>query len=313
MRLIIRCVIAAFLVASGALVSADSSGPDSVGNSLDLDSLTNWDDVARALSALGNQYASGVLSSQECHLAAHRLGRRAFELNGLFSANVRQAHVCRSGFIHGVFEKAITRLDAPDLNLSSLCSSVSGSPAFSLNCLHGLGHGLSSRFEDVNRSLAACSTSSPFDAKVCAGGVFMDSFLGGHSQRFADASAPDPFSFCQGFAFTDECFRYSTVSLRRRNGSANVSARLCLAAPARFQEACLQGVGVFAAKWNNYDARLVLDSCGTAPACIQGAAFECGFSGEWIKGAGLCLSVERVQSVSCWTHLFSGYSYFWGG
>ncbi len=311
MRLFFLCVIVAFLVASGALVSADSSGPDPDGNSLDRYALATSDDVARALSELDNQYASGKRSSQACHLAAHRLGQRAFELSGLSLAILRQAHVCRSGFIHGVFERAMTRLDAS--NLSSLCSSVSGRPAFMLNCLHGMGHGLYSRFEDVNRSLVSCSTLGPFDAKVCAGGVFMDAFLGGHSERFADASAPNPFSFCQGFPFAEECFRYSAVSFSRRSASATVSARVCLDAPVRFQEACFQGVGVFSAKWNDFDSSPIRTSCARDPTCIEGAAFESGFSGEPIKGAFLCLSTELVESVSCWTHLASGYGYFLSG
>ncbi|GEM_PF-5296332 len=280
----------------------------------DVASIAGQDDVAHVLSDLSADYTSGRLSSQQCHLLAHQLGRRAFDVSGLSVAGLKDAHVCRSGFIHGLFEHAVLRADSS--NLSSLCLAYGpGTTARSLNCLHGLGHGLYSRFGDVEQSLAYCvkTGGGPIAAKVCAGGVFMDAFLGGHSNRPADANDSDPFVFCQRFDFAEECLRYSVLGLSRRHLSSTISVKDCDGAPPGFSVFCRQGVGVFSAKLNDYNPRSILASCSNDSTCMNAAAFESGFSGEAFKGSALCLSTGMVESIPCWTHLVGGYSYYWGG
>ena len=149
------------VIAFSVMISAHGCGLDSGCPPLNMTALNNSDDIVHALSDLGLSYDSGRISSQGCHLAAHQLGRRAFVLSNLSMAGNSNAHVCRSGFIHGLFEEAVARLN--ESRLSSVCSnSRSVSPAYSLNCFHGLGHGLYSRFDDVNRSMAYCwRASSP--------------------------------------------------------------------------------------------------------------------------------------------------------
>ncbi len=275
--------------------------------------ITGQDDVAHALSDLSGNYASGLLSSQQCHGLAHQLGRHAFDVSGVSAAGLKDAHACRSGFIHGLFERAVLRTDSS--NLSFLCVPFdSGTTARSLNCLHGLGHGMYSRFEDVRLSLAYCvKTGGPTAAKVCAGGVFMDAFLGGHTDRPADADDSDPFVFCQRFDFAEACFRYSVLGTSRRHPSSTISVKDCDDAPPGFSVFCRQGVGAFSAKWNDYSPSSIIASCSDDSTCMNAAAFESGFSGEAFKGSALCLSTGMVGLIPCWTHLVGGYSYYWGG
>src|SRR3989338_2897580 len=82
-------------------------GESSEGTSGMASFLVTPDQVATALVQLRQAYDSGKITSQDCHLEAHALGRRFFELTGLSGRRLLTAHACRSGFVHGLFEKAV--------------------------------------------------------------------------------------------------------------------------------------------------------------------------------------------------------------
>ena len=286
-------------------------GEFSKGTSDSASFLDTPDQVATALDQLRQAYDSGNISSQGCHLQAHALGRRSFELNSLSRRSLLWTHTCRSGFIHGLFEKAVA--SANRSTLTSLCpEKESVQNARSLNCLHGVGHGLYARFEDVNRSLGYCKEwTAPWVSSACATGVFMDAFLGGHANRPADQNESNPFLFCSRFDFREDCIRYAVIGLQRRQ-LAPISVSSCAAAPFVFSTACYQGVGAFSAKWNNYDLTSIVRACVGDADCLSAAAFESGFSQELIKGATLCSSLGWMMSASCWMNLFAGYSLTFG-
>src|SRR3989344_1787023 len=62
------------------------------------------DGPKKTLEKLESLYMSEVISSDECHLMAHSIGRKSFEIFGVALAAANGSHVCRSGYFHGLFE-----------------------------------------------------------------------------------------------------------------------------------------------------------------------------------------------------------------
>ena len=115
--------------------------------------LVDKEGIKATLNKIENIYEKGNLTSDECHFLLHGLGEYTstkFGIKKSMQETTNAMELCRSGFIHGLFLSA----NLEQINNTNICIKNSfSSLALRLNCLHGLGHGLTV-FYDYNLSQA---------------------------------------------------------------------------------------------------------------------------------------------------------------
>src|SRR3989344_639707 len=131
--------------------------------------------VKNTLGFISERYDKGSLTSDECHFLLHDLGAYVSEKVGVSKALHEATESCRAGFIHGIFLS--TNLEK--INNTDICVKNSfDNSLMGLQCLHGLGHGLTVLFDyNLSEALEVCnSAEKEADKSACASGVFMEEF-----------------------------------------------------------------------------------------------------------------------------------------
>jgi hypothetical protein len=114
-----------------------------------------------SIELLEQTYKNGFISSDECHIQAHELGRKATQELGLVHALAQQVHICRSGFIHGAVEEYDFENNS---DITYICTA--GSQALQEQCIHGIGHGLTQEL-GKQHAITMCETFTKYDASIC--------------------------------------------------------------------------------------------------------------------------------------------------
>lgn len=137
-----------------------------------------------ALGELESLTAKDAFAKSTCHELVHEIGRSGFRKYGTVSEAAKYSdELCWSGYIHGVMQAYMAGFDDTKLaaEMPRICEAQS-SKRYNFdhyNCVHGLGHGLTIRFDqDIFRSLEYCQIlADTWERSSCYGGVFMQNIV----------------------------------------------------------------------------------------------------------------------------------------
>jgi hypothetical protein len=294
--------------------------------------------VGQALQRLETLASADTTIDKMGHVIAHALGRFVVakrEGDPAVYAGCRE--VFQAGCNHGVMEAyfASPRAAAPDAvapqALDALCATISRPKAarlVTLECAHGMGHGLLARYRgNAREALDACDHLAQSDARQeCHDGVFMENAVRGTASadmRVGDAAvqagtvtraqAPlvrrdDPAYPCTAVAepHRASCWKYQPIIILdvvRGNEARTLDA--CGRAPRAFQDECFFGIGKQGSGWWD-DQRRVAGLCERVPAehsssCVAGAV-ESYLDEMWTvdRAMTFCAVVTTAAKVSCY-------------
>ena len=294
--------------------------------------------VGDALKRLETLAASDTALGDMGHVIAHGLGRfvvAQHDGDPAVFADCRE--VFQAGCHHGVMEAYfVSARAAPPSALSagaldSLCPSITRPGAarlVSLECAHGMGHGLVARLGgDVRQALVACDHLTQRDARdECHDGVFMENAVRGTTSadmRVGDAAVragaagreQQPLVRRGDLAYPcteveeqykSSCWKYQAVIIvdATRRDEARTLA-VCARAPEAFQGDCYFGIGKQGSGWWAGQER-VAQLCAHVPtthrdACIAGAV-ESYLDEMWTvdRAMGFCAVVGAEAKPGCY-------------
>ena len=272
------------------------------------------------------------------HVVAHALGRFVIaQRKGDPAVYADCREVFQAGCNHGVMEGyfasprgAQADAVAPGA-LDSLCVTITRPAAarlVSLECAHGMGHGLVVRYQgDVPQALGACDHLRQRDARdECHDGVFMENAVRGTTSadmRVGDAAVQAGAASRQqkplvrrgdlGFPCTDiaepyraSCWKYQAVIIvEQTRGDRTRTLDACGRAPGMYQDECYFGIGKQGSGWWE-DQRRVAELCERVPdtqrsSCIAGAV-ESYLDEMWTADRALsfCSAVSADLKAACY-------------
>lgn len=242
--------------------------------------LVRWQTVfltRDASTAYGQFIDEGnTMPSEQSHMVAHVVGGILYDINGLeglSSCTDDFNYGCYHGFASRVIEEKGT---AGISELTDACRQMR-----SLDCEHGIGHGLMVYFGDdrLNEALSACSV---FGHRTggCSAGVFMEHFMNSMRQRddrgalAFDERAPD--APCTAVSDADDrvtCYYWLPVLWRTKvinteSAPAQFAyvGTLCgRVTDARMKAACFSGTGALTAPVVQFDEDESRTLCAAVP------------------------------------------------
>ena len=255
---------------------------------------------------------------QDCHNAAHRVGRIAFEEFGP-AAFVIVGHDCQAGALHGAMEALFAARGTARLaeDVAAVCSASEDSFVMH-QCLHGVGHGIMAWTSyELHDALGLCDVlpSRP-NRESCYSGVFMENVVGGlsglmgHQTTFL--SADDPHFPCDvvALAYVPSCYFYQTSHMKTVfRGDLQMVAIACAEAPENAQYLCFASYGrdVGAATRGTPEAAVELCSYVASrhrASCINGAAQDHFWEPSGAdKAIALCAAVGPEEAPGCWDEI----------
>ena len=299
--------------------------------------------IGPALTKLERQAAGDTVMRDMGHVIAHALGRFIVGWrDGDPAVYAECREVFQAGCNHGVMEAyfASARAATPDAvaprALDSLCDRITRPGAarlVSLECAHGMGHGLIVRYRgDVRAALAACDHLTEADARrECHDGVFMENAVRATSSadmRVGSAAVEagaaarqqpplarrgDPSSPCNAIdeRYRDACWTYQPIiALEEAAGDQRKLIAVCDEAPPAFRDDCFFGIGKQATGWWQ-DERRVAGLCGSIEApgdsgCVAGAA-DSYLDEMWTGDRAMifCGAVAAARMAACYETLGS--------
>ena len=294
--------------------------------------------VGDALARLETLAASDTALGDMGHVIAHALGRFVVaQRDGDPGVYADCREVFQAGCNHGVMEAyfvsphAATPSAVTSGALDSLCARITRPGAarlVSLECAHGMGHGLVARLQgDVRQALGACDHLTQRDARdECHDGVFMENAVRATTsadmrvgdaalQARAAAREQKPLARRGDLAYPctevedkykASCWKYQAVIIveaTRRDDARTLDA--CARAPAAFQGNCYFGIGKQGSGWWA-DQHRVAQLCGRVPtgqreACMAGAV-ESYLDEMWTvdRALGFCAAVTADAKPGCY-------------
>lgn len=228
----------------------------------------------------------------DCHTAAHKAGRFAYELYDREAFRQCSAE-CHSGCYHGATEMYFKKNGTANLegNLKILCNEELNA-FFSHQCLHGIGHGLMAWTEyNLPEALTSCELLPQSQQLSCWSGVFMENIVGGlegeanpeeqetlagHFTKFLN---DDPHYPCDGVdkKYGAACYLLQTSRmLQLFNRDFKKVADACTKAPSDFRRICFESMGRDVGG-SFTDPATEIATCDAAPAgndrigCLVGA------------------------------------------
>lgn len=302
--------------------------------------------ASAALAILERQIERDPELRLHSHHIAHETGRLAierssFDLSMLSDCTLNFA----SGCVHGALERYFySRPSIADTSLASFCDELvpdQGLSAWTLECTHGLGHGLAVRSShDPLPALHACDElASPTERRECHDGVFMEvtvhAFGGGHpgvtepepvavepppgdpahthGHGTTSGEGPASSTGCEAVdpAYRESCWAYRHVVIHKASdGSWSRTAAGCRSAgEIKLIRACVFGVGKQVALTRPDDWPSVHRFCSdlsadVASACIWGAVEHLiDFDWSTERGAAFCANAPADLRSDCYFRL----------
>ena len=294
--------------------------------------------IAPALRGLESLASADTALHRMGHVIAHALGRFAVARRdgdpGVY-AGCRE--VFQAGCNHGVMEgyfaspRAATATAVAPQALDSLCAKISRPGAarlVSLECAHGMGHGLVVRYQgDARQALGACDHLTQRDAREeCHDGVFMENAVRGTTSadmRVGDAAVRagaasreqqalvrrNDLSYPCGDVATPyraSCWKYQPIIIADVvRGDEPRTLEACARAPEAYRAPCYFGVGKQGSGWWE-DQRRVAQLCERVPSahtasCIAGAV-ESYLDEMWTvdRAMDFCGVVSAEAKAGCY-------------
>lgn len=272
---------------------------------------------AVALDAIARLYETDSYVRTACHPIVHEIGHLAYDrYKSVTKAEQYARETCWSGYHHGIMEKYISRFTNPQLlkRISRICPPDRAHP-YSLayyNCWHGLGHGLTIRFEQkVFKSLAFCKAiSKDWERQSCYSGVFMQNIVadGSGMHQSVDLRPSDPIYPCNKVAADQKqsCFLMQTsYVLRVFKWDIAKAFRTCDHVEAGYVATCYRSMGRDISGAATLEPATVVRECALGatphrPDCIEGAAANAVYDRHGTERAdALCTIVLSADRPRC--------------
>ncbi len=294
--------------------------------------------ATQALRALESLASADSTFRDMGHVVAHALGRFVVaRRDGDPAVYADCREVFQAGCNHGVMEgyfaspRALQADAVTPGALDSLCARITRPAAarlVTLECAHGMGHGLLARYEgNVSQALGACDHLMQREARdECHDGVFMENAVRATTtadMRVGDAAVKagaasreqkplvrrgDVAYPCSEVAeeYRASCWKYQAVIIvEETRGDQPRTLDACARAPAAYQDECYFGVGKQSSGWWE-DQRRVAELCERVPAaqrpsCIAGAV-ESYLDEMWTvdRAMSFCGSVPADSKAICY-------------
>ena len=256
----------------------------------------------------------------DCHQAAHKAGRFAFQIYG---NKVFQAHVspCHSGGYHGATEAYFAKNGTDKLSekLKTICAAAENS-FFSHQCLHGVGHGLMAWTNyELPDALKDCDLlDTAVHQESCFTGVFMENIVGGltsssdcHKTKYLSDDPQYPCSVVND-KYKSSCYFLQTSRMVQLFGGdfAKV-AEQCLEAPEAYQYSCFGSMGRDIGVYKQPDKEIA--ACANAPqgtnrvSCLNGAVQDAFWdpSGQDAAMQFCKLLTDKEEKDACYSTIFT--------
>jgi len=161
-----------------------------------------------------------------CHQQGHHIGK--FML-GYSNGDVHKAlkmvdRSCNGAMYHGIFENyleksvLLDKVEPDDINVSNACDAFQSKKEGSLECAHGMGHGLTKIYDyNLHDAVKRCDEFSIHSQnQVCYRGVFMENLVAYLDQRGGQFKESDKFFPCNEFVgeSAKSCYTYQVSYLR---------------------------------------------------------------------------------------------------
>ncbi|MEZ5101314.1 MAG: hypothetical protein R3C15_16245 [Thermoleophilia bacterium] len=256
----------------------------------------------------------------ECHPLVHSIGRYSREIYGSLQATLKyEDGTCWSGFTHGALEREMFSYTMEELPnaLRSMCSQDPDQPySFDYyNCVHGLGHGLSWRFQNsVFKSLPFCDElEGSWEQQSCYSGVFMQNIVTDGAMHVSqDLKADEPMYPCTAVdrKYKTSCYLMQTsYALRLVDYDYKRGFELCDELPSPsdsdFVPICYRSMGRDISGNFNQDTNKIIEYCSLGAAdlqgmCIAGAVKNDVFNDHGVERANeLCAAVPDRLRADC--------------
>ncbi len=219
----------------------------------------------------------------DCHQAAHKAGRFAYEVYGDKAFQLCSAE-CHSGCYHGATEAYFRDSGTANLseNLNVICSSELNN-FFSHQCIHGVGHGLMAWANyNLPEALKSCDLLSQRQDS-CWTGVFMENIVGGliseegHQTKYLNNDAQYPCTEVED-KYKSSCYFLQTSRMVQLfGGDFKKIAEACGASPQTYRDVCYQSMGRDVGGVYSKNPEGAINACLGAPegqfrlGCINGA------------------------------------------
>jgi hypothetical protein len=249
-----------------------------------------------ALDDLDALYKTDAYVKRTCHPLAHEIGHLAYaKYHSVTVAEGYARETCWSGYHHGLMESYISQFDDRQLRarMNGICKQDATHP-YSLayyNCWHGLGHGLTIRFQqDIFHALRFCNAiSRNWERESCYSGVFMQNIVanGSGMHRSVDLRPSDPIYPCDAVTEQEKpsCYLMQTsYVLQVKRWNLPVAFRICDRVEARYVGTCYRSMG------RDISGAALLDPGKVVSQCALGAAAH---RGECIAGAAANAVYDR--------------------
>jgi len=296
--------------------------------------------VGPALDSLQVLTAHDAELGGQGHALAHALGRYAIaQHKNDLSVIAECSPIFEAGCYHGVLEGFLASQKSIDsTTIASVCSAVERS-TFSrqptLECSHGLGHGLLERFGyDLPRALATCDYLTAEDARgECHDGVFMENVVHGlgdsmiavgddalaahrHMMQMEGARGHREYFRKQDLAFPcdsvaapyqSSCWSYQPLVVIQLSGvNFQKTLHMCDKAADASATTCYRGFGKQSTGWYSDRAADIVKTCETATSphvgdCIAGAV-EAYVDYAWTPDRAIefCRAVPSDAKSGCY-------------
>lgn len=219
----------------------------------------------------------------DCHQAAHKAGRFAYEVYDDKAFQLCSAE-CHSGCYHGATEAYFRDHGTANLseNLNVICSSELNH-FFSHQCVHGVGHGLMAWANyNLPSALESCDLLSQRQDS-CWTGVFMENIVGGLTEEGGHKTSylnDDPQYPCTNVEdkYKSSCYFLQTSRMMQLfSGDFKKIADACGQASQTYRDVCYQSMGRDVGGVYARNPEGAIRACLNAPegqfrlGCINGA------------------------------------------
>ena len=260
-----------------------------------------------------------------CHEYSHHLGMFLYNYYGDYEKPISIADdTCGGATYHGIIESYLVELENLDqVDLTSICTKFPRQlDRENLECVHGIGHGLYTVYEN-NIYVAAerCKDfTSIFEIDRCAGGVFMENFNFQKKLGFPAFKEDDLHYPCNSIPqeFVRACYSYQSLYfIIKNNNSAIKSFETCDEIPKDNRKLCYFGVGDKLTGFNIVNINRVVELCKFGDEefqteCIKGGALVFADQKNIQLGFEVCKISPDYTKVGCydaigkWTKLVYG-------
>ncbi len=270
-----------------------------------------------ALQELAQLSSNDSFVRSECHPLTHSVGRAAMDRYGSFQeAVVYEDGTCWSGFTHGILEGFMFQYTIEELDqaVTGVCKQDPDQPySFDYyNCVHGLGHGVSWRFDNgVFEALPVCDKlEGRWEQQSCHSGVFMQNIVvDGEAHQSRELRPDEPMYPCTAVEeqYKKTCYLMQTsYALRTVDYDYAKGFDLCETdADEGYVETCYRSMGRDISGNSHRESEKVVELCSLGDPelqaeCYQGAVKNAVFNDHGLENANrLCDLVPERYADAC--------------